>query len=179
MAKKRLGAVRGGSTRRPRKRDSVSRAERLSMGYRILAVPRGVGPREAYAAIVASIDGAPLPRGYVVEWQWRNAPHLPVRVGDLVTVVAESSRGGFRQIMRDRLLADAKLVTAIVTGGRGGEDGSVRRSARGARTPGRRQSRASSAPSSSRRGAADTRGAGAAGGRVRRKGTRTRKGVRR
>lgn len=96
-------------------RYSRERATRLSMGYRLLAVPKGWGPERTFNALIDALDAdgrEPLPRGLRCEWRWRNAPHLPLLSDEFTSTVRNSSRGGFRDIMRARLERDRDLAMA-------------------------------------------------------------------
>jgi hypothetical protein len=85
------------------------------MGYRWRKVPKGIGPSEAFGALIRSVrTGRALPKGYDVEWQWRNAPHLPLHSGAFVDVVTDSARGGFREIMIERLEDDKRIAEAAI-----------------------------------------------------------------
>lgn len=83
------------------------------MGYKIENLPAGTTPREAYDTMIANVESGgawQLPSGYRVRWTWRNAPHLPLRSDDFTKTVIESARGGFREIMIERLKADRDRV---------------------------------------------------------------------
>jgi len=87
------------------------------MGYTIRALPAGVGPAAAFDAMIRCVRSGgerDLPRGYDVEWQWRNASHLPLKSDPIRKTAADSARGGFRDIMIERLEEDKRTVVAML-----------------------------------------------------------------
>lgn len=91
-----------------RRHKGVKRGERLSMGWKINKLPTPTPSiDEVKRTLLQVVDrGGELPAGWDIEWHWRNAPHLPFRRDEFAKTVRESARGGFREIMRERIETD-------------------------------------------------------------------------
>lgn len=91
----------------------------LSLAYRVSALPAGMKAQDAMLALLANVErGEPLPDGLDASLFWRNKPgdqagksihpqdERGMYYGEFSEVIAESSRGMFRNFVAKRLRRD-------------------------------------------------------------------------
>lgn len=85
----------------PTNRDSIT------MAYRIRRLPRRYKKQTVYKKMLKAVETGrgDLPKGWEIDWYWRNAPEKPL-LSDTFENVVKKSRIGFLFLMAMRLRRD-------------------------------------------------------------------------